>query len=94
MLPLTSTQLNAARVGIVLHVGYDDPTTDQNKPHRGPDVPELSIDGYVLQFDTPCDGYTLNIVNGDDEVEYTTVVPTGATSLVLPSTLEGEYTME
>ena len=65
MLPLSSVKMNAAFLPIVLHCGYNDPTENQGKPHRGPDSPELSIDGYVLQFDTPCDGYTLNIVNGD-----------------------------
>ena len=55
MLPFASMQLNAAQVD--LQVGYDDPTTDQEAPQRGPVlVPEVSLDDYTLTFSTPCYG--------------------------------------
>jgi len=73
MLPFTSMQLNAAQVN--LQVGYDDPTTDQESPQRGPVlVPEVSLDDYTLTFSTPCYGYTLELLDSDGEMVYTTII--------------------
>ena len=88
MLPFTSMQLNAAQVN--LQVGYDDPTTDQESPQRGPVlVPEVGIEDYTLTFSTPCYGYTVELQDEDGYVVYTTIITSD--TLVLPSTLEGEY---
>lgn len=56
--------------------------------------PSVTLDDHTLFFDTPCDGCTLNIVDENDVVVYTLVIPTETTSLVLPATLSGEYTIE
>ena len=85
---------SAAFSAITFSLGYVDPTIGQGDSQRGPEIPMVIIDGYTLQFITPCDGYTLYIVDGEGENVYTTVIPTGTTSLVLPSTLEGEYKIE
>ena len=50
----------------------------------------MSIEDYTLYFNTPCDGYVLRLV---DEF-YSTVIPVGATSLVLPSYLSGTYELQ
>ena len=95
LLPLSSLNVYADPVGIPLQVEYDDPSDDQDNPQRTPVlIPEVSIDGYELLFGTPCDGCILRIVNASGEVEYTTVIPTNATSLVLPSTLSGDYELQ
>ena len=79
---------------IPLQVDYIDPTKEL-KPHKSPiPMPEISLDDHTLYFDTPCDGCTLNIVDENDVVVYTLVIPTGTTSLVLPSTLSGDYTIQ
>ena len=79
---------------IPLQVGYIDPTKEL-KPHKSPiPIPEISLDDHTLYFDTPCDGCTLNIVDENDVVVYTLVIPTSTTSLVLPSTLSGEYVLQ
>ena len=57
-------------------------------------IPTISLDDHTLYFDTPCDGCTLNIVDSNNVVVYTTVIPTGTTSLVLPQTLSGEYELQ
>ena len=57
-------------------------------------IPEVSIDGYTLLFSTPCDGCLLRIVNEDGGVEYSTIIPMGATTLVLPSYLSGDYELQ
>lgn len=93
MLSFFNARVNADPVEVQLEVGYIDPTYDQEVPHRNP-VPEVSIDGYTLIFSTPCDGCLLRIVNEDGGVEYSTIIPTGATTLVLPSYLSGDYELQ
>lgn len=79
---------------IPLEVSDIDPT-NPDKPHKGPvQVPEVSLDDHTLYFFTPCDCYTLNLVDENDVVVYTIVIPTGTTSWVLPATLSGEYELQ
>lgn len=80
---------------IPLEGGIIDPTNDNDGPHKGPvQVPEVSLDGHTLYFFTPCDGCTLNLVDENDDVVYTLVIPSGTTSLALPSDLSGEYELQ
>ena len=80
---------------INLNVSKIDPGKGKDKPHKGPiQVPEISLDGHTLYFFTPCDGCTLNLVDKHDVVIYTLVIPTGTTSLVLPSNLFGEFELQ
>lgn len=95
MLPLKSVQVAANPIIIPLEVGIDDPTSNHDNPQRTPVlVPEVSIDGYELLFGTPCDGCTLRLLNASGQVEYSTVIPANATSMVLPSYLEGDYELQ
>ena len=57
-------------------------------------VPCISIENYTLYFGTSCDGCTLNIVDENDVVVYTFVIPSGTTSLALPSNLSGKYELQ
>ena len=80
---------------IPLEATYIDPTHDQGDPHRGPVlVPEVSIEGYTLFFGTPCDGSVLRLLDEDGYVVYSTVIPTGTTTLPLPTTLSGDYELQ
>ena len=80
---------------INLHVSYDDEILLNPSFPKSPIVPPtIYLDDHTLYFDTPCDGCTLNIVDSNDVVVYTTVIPTGTTSLVLPATLSGEYELQ
>ena len=75
---------------VSLQVGYDNPVGSNPEPHKSPVlVPEVSLDDHTLTFDSSCLGLTLQLVNEDGDVEYTTVI--SSSTLVLPSTLEGEY---
>lgn len=95
MLSFTSVNVYADPEGIVLHLGYEDPNDGDDGLQRSPIlVPEISLDGNSIIFDTPCDGCTLRLVDANDNVVYSTVIPTGTTSLVLPSSLSGEYKIE
>ena len=91
LMPFSSIHVSAAQVD--LQAGYVDPTNNQGEPHRGPVlVPEVSIEDYTLSFDTSCYGCTLTLLDEDGEVAYTTIVTSG--TLVLPSTLNGEYEIQ
>lgn len=87
--------LNAQNGEPILLQASDIDPTKELEPHKSPiPMPEISLEDHTLYFETPCDGCTLNIVDENDVVVYTLVIPTGTTSLVLPSTLFGEYTIE
>ena len=78
---------------VPLEVGYDDPDAPYQNPNRSPVlVPEVDLDGHTLTFDASCFGCTLRLVNAEGEVEYTTIITSG--TLVLPSTLEGEFEIQ
>ena len=80
---------------IDLEVGITDPTENHEPFEKGPVlVPSIGIEGYTLFFNTACDGCTLRLLDENDAVVYSTVIPTGTTSLVLPSYLSGEYEIQ
>ena len=94
-LPFASVTVFAAPILIPLEVGYDDPNNGQGDNGRGPVlIPSISIEGSELFFNTPCDGCVLRIVDENDNVCYSVVIPTGATSLILPSYLQGNYEIQ
>lgn len=89
--------VKAEEVGdeIDFEVGIVDPTENHEPFHKGPVlVPSVSLEGHTLYFATSCDGCTLRLLDENDVVVYSTVIPTGTTSLVLPSYLSGEYEIQ
>lgn len=95
MLSLTSVDVYADPTDIELQVGYVDPIDGDSGQHRGPVlIPCISIDNFTLYFTTPCDGCTLRLLDENGVVVYSTVIPTGTISLVLPSYLIGEYEIQ
>jgi len=65
--------VNAAPV--TLQVGAVDPTVGQGEQPRGPVlVPQVSLEDYTLTFSTPCYGYTLELLDSDGEMVYTTII--------------------
>ena len=75
---------------VPLQVGYDNPVGSNPKPHKSPVLlPEVILEDHTLTFDSSCHGLTLQLVNEDGDVEYTAAI--SSSTLVLPSTLEGEY---
>lgn len=90
----TSIAQNAGE-GIDFQVEIIDPTVPHTPVGREPIlVPSVSIESHTLFFVTPCDGYTLRLLDENGAVVYSTVIPTGTTSLVLPSYLSGEYEIQ
>ena len=89
-LPLSSVQINAKVVDVPLQVDYNDPNYGQSGPQRGPVlIPEVGIEYYTLTFSTPCNGFTLELLDENGDVAYSTIV-TSAT-VFLPSALSGTY---
>lgn len=78
---------------IAFQVRIFDPTIGNNPFPKSPvEEPEVYISDHALAFDESCGGCTLNIVNGNNEVEYTTII--SSETIVLPSTLEGDYEIQ
>ena len=73
--------------------GYVKPTKP-NFPKSPVVEPTVYIDGNVLTFETPCDGCVLQLVDEDDEVVYTIIIPVGTTTLVLPSYISGTFELQ
>lgn len=85
---------NVQNVGteINLQVSIIDPTEDYEPYQKGPiEIPSVSLENYTLFFATPCDGFTLRLLDEESAVVYSIVIPIGTTSLVLPSYLFGDY---
>lgn len=88
---------NTQRVcgAVPLQVGITDPTQGHKPPQRGSVIiPSINLEGSTLYFETPCDGCGLQLLDGNGIIVYSTVIPNNATSLVLPSSLSGEYEIQ
>ena len=95
MLSFTSIHVYADDEEIDLQVEIIDPDFGNEGQQKGPVlVPSISIEGHTLYFATSCDGCTLCLLDENDVVVYSTIIPTGTTSLVLPSYLSGEYEIQ
>ena len=93
MLSFGNVSVYATPDGVDLQ--YDEPDYGDDGIHKSPiTIPEINLEDHTLFFITPCDGCTLRLLDENDNVVYSTVIATGTTSLVLPSTLSGEYEIQ
>ena len=98
---MLATVLTFSNVSLVmadpidLSVSIINPNAGHLGQHRGPVlVPEVDLDGSTLSLITPCDGCEILLLDENGGVVYSTVIPVGTTSLVLPSYLSGEYEIQ
>lgn len=92
---LTDAKVQNVCEEVFLQVSFTDPTENQKPIKRSPVViPFVGIDDHTLYFYTPCDGATLQLKNEYEDVEYIVDIPTGTTTLLLPSYLLGDYQLE
>ena len=83
-----------------LQVSIEDPTIPKGGPHKAPprpsavQIPTVFLDGFMLYFDEPCNGCTLQLVDEDEEVVYSVVLPNGTTEWELPEFASGEYKLQ
>ena len=95
LLPLSSMRVSAENPDdIELQAGYVDPDLGDGETRAPILIPHVGIDGYSLLFYTPCDGSTLRLLDENDNVVYSIVIPDGTSTLVLPSYLSGNYRIE
>lgn len=93
LLPLSNVTVMA--IPINFNVGYENPQNPQDDDKRTLTlVPEVEIEDYTLTFYTPCDGCVLRLLDENDIVVYSTIIPTSTTELVLPSYLSGDYEIQ
>ena len=77
---------------IPLSVNYDEEQPLTNGHPKTPiTAPKVYIDDYTLLFETNHPEYILNIKDENNNVVYSTVVPSTQTQVSLPSTLSGNY---
>jgi hypothetical protein len=56
-----------------------------------PVIPVVTVDGHTLNFSAPLVEGQIDLLNEDEEVEYTIYVAKGATKVVIPSYISGYY---
>jgi len=57
-------------------------------------MPKVYKQGCKLSFLTSCNGCNLQLVNEEDEIEYSIIIPSNTNTVELPSYLSGEYRIE
>lgn len=93
LLPMSNVTVMA--IPINFNVGYENPQNPLDDDKRSLTlVPEVEIEDYTLTFYTPCDGCVLRLLDENDIVVYSTIIPIGTTELVLPSYLSGDYEIQ
>lgn len=85
-----TTVCQADPIKIDVGVIINDPIEGLPMP-RGPiELPEIYLDDNALSFENLWGTYVLQVLQGNTVV-YSTIVPYGTSSVVLPSTLSGDY---
>ena len=75
-----------------LEVGYiKDLPIGTSRPRTPETIPTIFFNGSTLFFATPCEDYTLQIVDESENICYDLVIPIGTNELDLPENLFGEY---
>ncbi len=78
-----------------LEVSIWDSTTQKGGIGRSPvQIPTVFLDGFTLYFDEPCDDCTIQLLDEDEEVVYSVVLPNGTTEWELPELASGEYELQ
>lgn len=89
---LLSTSVFAQQMVSMTFVGdIDDTPLSHQFPKTPLGAPKVYIDDYILLFETNHPEYILNIKDENNNVVYSTVVPSTQTQVILPSTLSGNY---
>ena len=81
-------QASPVQIDVACHI--NDPLGPYPFPRSPVLLPTAYIDDYTLSFENLWGSYVLQLVQ-DGETVYTTVIPAGTVSVVLPSTLTGDY---
>lgn len=93
MLICNVSPVSAHRTRVVLNKTYTLPTRPLH-PRSPEDTLAVYLDENELTFETPCDGCTLQLVEENEDVVYTIIIPADTTTLYLPSDLEGIFELQ
>lgn len=75
---------------IDFQVGYNNSNNGKiNKP-RNP-IPMVYLENYILSFNAFEEDCAIQLLDENDAIVFSSVIPVGTTSFLLPTTLEGEY---
>lgn len=78
-------------VPLIVYFNENEQPIGNDYPKTPIEVPKVYIDDYTLLFETNHPEYILNIKDENNNVVYSTVVPSTQTQVSLPSTLSGNY---
>ena len=91
----TEISANTQSSPIGLEVRKVDNHPTQHGGAKNPiEFPTVSQDGHTIEIDIPHPEYVLNIVDSNDNVFYTVVVPSNVSEVDLPDTLSGTYELQ
>lgn len=80
------------RVKVELNAQYDKPVTNGIPVPKSPTIPpNCYLDGHTLYIDDIGGDFTIQLTDETDTMVYSTYVTYGTTSVILPSTLTGNY---
>lgn len=80
---------------VELQVRITDSSISHKPIGRGPvEIPSVILEGHTLVFNSSCDNCALYLFNEDGDIEYSTVISEGTTSLILPTSLSSEYEIQ
>lgn len=86
---------NFSQSEIILKVERVKPTSGQGSIPRTPvNVPSVSQDGHSLYFNNVDYDLELVLLDEDGDEAYSVVVPANTASVVLPSSLNGDYELQ
>lgn len=91
MMPMFTNALGVCGVQQQIPLTYVDPMAGNPHPKHPTLTPAVYINEYTVSFGSELEGFTLQILDEDGYVVYSTVIAAGTSQVVLPSTLSGEY---
>lgn len=91
LLTFSVSNVYADGIDINFQTGGIDDNTGLPYPKSPIQPPQVEQDGYTLAFVGAHADYTLCLLDENDDVVYTTVVPSSVSTVVLPGYLQGTY---
>ncbi len=80
---------------INLTVGYVNPSVHHGpRPTAPMQAPVVYLENYTLSFNAFEEGCAIQLLDENDVDVFSSMIPAGTTSFLLPTTLEGEYQIQ
>lgn len=79
---------------IDFEVKYNDPNNTLGGHRVTAQPPVVYLANYTLSFNAFEEDCTIQLLDEDDAIVFSGIIPAGTTSFQLPSTLEGEYQVQ